>query len=47
MFPLLHAPSTLVRGTNNVLVNKLANEKISDAEMFHVEVNDVISLGGA
>ena len=47
VFPLLHAPSTLVSGNNNMLVNKLANEKISDAEMFHVEVNGVISLGGA
>lgn len=45
VFPLLHAPSTLVRGNNNMLVNKLANDKISDAEMFHVEVNGVISLG--
>lgn len=28
-----------------MLVNKLVNKKISDAKMFHVEVNGVISLG--
>ena len=33
---------TVIRGDSNMLVNKLADELILDAEMFHVEVNSIL-----
>lgn len=40
--PLSRETPNAIKGDRNMLIKKLANEIISDAEMFHVEVNGIL-----